>query len=474
MGAGSYRDRVMARFSVTGIPVQVDPWFFLGLFFVYSWSGGERIGLFAALSLGVLTLIHELGHALVARHHGCAVSIRLNLFVGWASYSAPRPLSAAQRIVISLMGPLAQLGAALVALAFVHGMIQRSTDPRTWWELGMGIAWAGVVIAFLNLLPLWPLDGGHVLHSLLGYVLPAGRALRAVLVWTLVGLGLVVLAGIAARAGDDGIFAAERTRPLDAARRLLEPSLPAALWAQVRAMPAYLLEMPWFLLFFCGLATVQGLSQLSRRETPVMAGIDPSRIDLTGGADRPGPAPDAALGAAVVAERRGWDTGRIVDPPKGFTASPWLRAHLALLAGDDGGVQAALAQVVAPGRRWVLPDVARVELAPLVDRLVDPLPTGAPMYNATLLHVLAHHGPADRLLRYANQLYGMVRDPEILFVAAGGLARRGEAEHAVAWLRRATVERPDAARILGDPAFAGLRHREDFQRLLAGLPSRPS
>jgi hypothetical protein len=31
---------------------KVDPWFLLGLFCVYSWSGGDQIGLYAALSLG--------------------------------------------------------------------------------------------------------------------------------------------------------------------------------------------------------------------------------------------------------------------------------------------------------------------------------------------------------------------------------------------------------------------------------------
>ena len=106
----------MARFRVLGIPVQVDPWFLLGLFFVYSWSGGDQIGLFAALSLGVLTLIHELGHALTARHYGCTVSISLNLFVGWASYASDRPLTRRQQILISLMGPFTQLAVALGAL----------------------------------------------------------------------------------------------------------------------------------------------------------------------------------------------------------------------------------------------------------------------------------------------------------------------------------------------------------------------
>ena len=433
----------MARFRVLGIPVQVDPWFLLGLFFVYSWSGGDQIGLFAALSLGVLTLIHELGHALTARHYGCTVSISLNLFVGWASYASDRPLTRRQQILISLMGPFTQLAVALGALAFVHGMIQRSDSAVGWWQLGVGLSWAGVVIAFLNLLPLWPLDGGHVLHSLIGTVVPARAALRAVLVWTLVAIGLLLVLGLIAKGADSGLLADERQRPNDAARRLLDPSLSAALWAQLRALPAYLLSLPWFLLFFTGLATMQGMRQLSNRpEIAGAAGVAEDR-----------------LAAAAAAERRGWNEHRLPEMPKGFTASPWLRAHLARRGGDTGGVQAALA--------------ARVELAPLVELLVEPVPLGAPVYNAVALHVMSWHGPADRLLRYAGELYAGTRDPEVLFVAAAGLARRGEADAAMAWLRRAVVERPDADRVLGDPAFVPFRARPEFQRLLEELPASP-
>ncbi len=448
----------MARFRVLGIPVQVDPWFLLGLFFVYSWSGGDQIGLFAALSLGVLTLIHELGHTLTARRYGCTVSISLNLFVGWASYASDRPLTRRQHVLISLMGPFTQLAVALAALGFVHGMIQRSDNVVGWWQFGVGLSWAGVVIAFLNLLPLWPLDGGHVLHSLIGTFVPARAALRAVLVWTLVAIGLLLVLGLIAKGADSGLLADERQRPNDAARRLLDPSLSSALWAQVRALPAYLLSLPWFLLFFTGLATVQGMRSLSNR--PEIAG------SAGMGEDR--------LAEAVAAERRGWSERRLPAMPKGFTASPWLRAHLALRGGDTGGVQAALAQVTAPGRRWVLPDVpARVELAPLVEQLAEPVPLGAPVYNAVALHVMSWHGPADRLLRYAGELYAATRDPEVLFVAAAGLARRGEVDAALAWLRRAVVERPDADRVLGDPAFVPYRARPEFQRLLEELPASP-
>ena len=443
----------MARFQVLGIPVQIDPWFLLGLFFVYSWSGGNEIGLYAALTLGVLTLIHELGHALTARHYGCTSSIRLNLFVGWASYSASRPLSRREQVTISLAGPLTQLGVALAGLAVVHGIIQR-TGSVSWWQFAVGLSWAGVVIAFLNLLPLWPLDGGHVVHTMLGRVMAPRDALRAVLVWTLVAIGTIVVVGIVARSTDGGWFAEERLKPRQAAASLVDPSLASALWAQIRALPAYLFDLPWFLLLFTGLGTLQALSSLSQRQSAEAGPV---------GAD--------AVTAAVAAERSGWATRRVPQMPRGFTASPWLRARIALDGGDLGGVEAALAQVTAPGRRWVLPDPASPELEPLVARLPDPTPVGAPPYNTVLLHVLSWHGPADRLLRWATNLYGVSRDPEVLFVAATGLARRGEIVDAIAWLRRALLERPDIDRVMREPAFIPYRTRPDFQALIAQIPT---
>ena len=47
----------MARFRILGIPVQIDPWFLLGLFFVYSWAGqgDQQVGLFAAVAIGMAT-----------------------------------------------------------------------------------------------------------------------------------------------------------------------------------------------------------------------------------------------------------------------------------------------------------------------------------------------------------------------------------------------------------------------------------
>ena len=213
-----------------------------------------------------------------------------------------------------------------------------------WWQLGVGLSWAGVVIAFLNLLPLWPLDGGHVLHSLIGMVMPARAALRAVLVWTLVAIGLLLVLGLIAKGADSGYLADERQRPNDAARRLLDPSLSAALWAQVRALPAYLLSLPWFLLFFTGLATLQDAEL-----------VEPTRDRRLGGVG------EDRLAEAAAAERRGWHEASVPAMPKGVhrvtlaagaPCAAWGRRRRCASragAGDGAGPAVGPARCAGPG-----------------------------------------------------------------------------------------------------------------------------
>ena len=102
----------VARFRLFGIPVAIDQGFVLGLLLFFLWTGGGRAGLFAALGVGLFTLIHELGHALTARRFGMQPSIALNFMVGWASYTREHA-KRGQEASISLMGPLTRLAVAL-------------------------------------------------------------------------------------------------------------------------------------------------------------------------------------------------------------------------------------------------------------------------------------------------------------------------------------------------------------------------
>lgn len=114
--------------------------------------------MFAAVLLGLL-LIHEAGHALAMRWVGLPVQgiYFIPFFGGMAVAAAPHK-SEAERGFVALMGPgfsLLSTGAFLVA-AFVTG------EP-----LFQLLAFASALLNGLNLAPVLPLDGGHVLDSAL-------------------------------------------------------------------------------------------------------------------------------------------------------------------------------------------------------------------------------------------------------------------------------------------------------------------
>ena len=128
-----------------------------------------------------------------------------------------------------------------------------------------------------------------------------------------------------------------------------------------------------------------------------------------------------------------------------------------------------MADLVRSGGRWVAPSPGRPELSALVPVLPDPFPVDDPLRAAEVLAVRSVHGPPAPFLRLASSLYERLGDPEILYVAASGLGRRGLADDAMAWLSRAAMERPDRERLLVDAGFVPLHARHDFQQLLDAL-----
>src|SRR4051794_6964348 len=104
------------HFHLFGIPVTLDAWMLIGAILLFSAAGGGRAGAFAAVAITVFTLIHELGHSLVARRLGATdVSIRLAFLGGWTFHSGN--LKRWQRNTVSLSGPLVQLVIGLAVLA---------------------------------------------------------------------------------------------------------------------------------------------------------------------------------------------------------------------------------------------------------------------------------------------------------------------------------------------------------------------
>src|SRR3954470_1324824 len=183
-------------FRLFGVDVFLHWWWFLvaiyevsraGRYSSVTWNVVEYLALF------LIVLMHEFGHALACRQVGGKADRIVLWPLGGVAYVDPpqRPgatlwsIAAGPLVNVALMPVLAllflkaqQFGGSrdLVALLYAIGLINR-------WLL------------IFNILPIYPLDGGQILRSLLWFVL--GRA-RSLMVATILGmLGAVAFIGLA-------------------------------------------------------------------------------------------------------------------------------------------------------------------------------------------------------------------------------------------------------------------------------------
>lgn len=149
-------------------------------------------GAAAALALLVVVLVHELGHFLAMRAFGYRNVHLLALpLVGGVAMGVDANPSATRRAWMSLMGPLPGIVIGwLLLLAFVLGAGQGALQG---WLLPLALAF--LFVNYLNVLPVPPLDGAHVVASLLP---PRHARLQTVLmgVAATVGALLAYLAGL--------------------------------------------------------------------------------------------------------------------------------------------------------------------------------------------------------------------------------------------------------------------------------------
>ncbi|MFT7582400.1 MAG: Zn-dependent protease [Myxococcota bacterium] len=153
-----------------GIPVKVHATLviLLGVLALISASNGFR-GLLMVVLLFGSVLVHELGHALVARRYGVMTREIVLLPIGGAALLAEHPKEPRHEFWIALAGPLVSLG--LAGLAF--GMLQ--VLPIQFFA---DLMLLNLILGAFNLLPAFPLDGGRVLRAVLTRWMGKLRATR--------------------------------------------------------------------------------------------------------------------------------------------------------------------------------------------------------------------------------------------------------------------------------------------------------
>ena len=170
--------------SAFGFPVEVNLSFLLLLGFVFIAFGGLP-GVFIVLLAFGSVLLHELGHALVARKLGVHVSgIELSFF-GGAAKMVQMPRTANHELAIAAAGP---------AVSLVLGAIGLSLAALTHVALFAYIGYTNLIIAGFNLLPALPMDGGRILRAALTRKMDFVRATDlAVKIARVVAVGFAVL-----------------------------------------------------------------------------------------------------------------------------------------------------------------------------------------------------------------------------------------------------------------------------------------
>ena len=196
-------------FRFAGIEVSLHySWFLVAVYQLTSRPHGYRSPAFAVyeyLALFGIVLLHEFGHAFACRQVGGIANQILLWPFGGVAFVQPPPRPGAQLWSIAA-GPLVNV--ALMPVLFLlrtllsHSQLALAAPDFFRLMIGQINFW----ILIFNLLPIYPLDGGQILRSLLWF--PFGRITSLQIASVLGLIGGALLAGYAISFGFDALWTA--------------------------------------------------------------------------------------------------------------------------------------------------------------------------------------------------------------------------------------------------------------------------
>ncbi len=141
-----------------------------------AWSGaGTTIAVLWGIAFLVAVfgsvLLHELGHALVARRYGIETRRIVLLPIGGLAQLEGEPANPREEMAIALAGPAVNF--VLAAVLFVLGTIVGS---KAGYGLLDALTLANLSLGVFNLLPAFPMDGGRALRAFLATRVGGRRA----------------------------------------------------------------------------------------------------------------------------------------------------------------------------------------------------------------------------------------------------------------------------------------------------------
>jgi Zn-dependent protease/CBS domain-containing protein len=180
---------------IFGVEIRVHLTFVFLLAFVWmaesAMKGSSTPGRVLVL-VGIIfgsVVLHELGHALVAKREGLQAKAIILLPIGGITLldetqagGTPGGFAWKRDIQIALAGPLVNIALALVSGAVV---LTSFPDANLWTKpfvhsnhLLRSLVWSNLYLGLFNLLPAYPMDGGRVLRALFSRRMDTVQATR--------------------------------------------------------------------------------------------------------------------------------------------------------------------------------------------------------------------------------------------------------------------------------------------------------
>ncbi|MGW8257439.1 MAG: metalloprotease, partial [Thermoguttaceae bacterium] len=201
------------NFKLFDIPVRIHPFFWLVAAMLGASSPDLPALLMWVAAVLISILVHEMGHALVLKAYGFHSWVVLYGLGGITCHNPgenyrSKGNSPFGQIAISFAGPGAGflLAGALVAVLFLAGFREQILffQPLhllpVWVHATRGaqfinyIFFVSVFWGLVNLLPIYPLDGGQIVREFLLYVSPQGGIRQSLVLSTLAAVVVAIFA----------------------------------------------------------------------------------------------------------------------------------------------------------------------------------------------------------------------------------------------------------------------------------------
>ena len=194
------RSGAIPLFRFSGIQVYLHwSWFLVAAFEISNQSrrySSLTWNVLEYLALFLIVMLHEFGHALACRQVGGTANQIVLWPLGGVAYVNPpqRPgatlwsIAAGPLVNVVLLPVLFALGTLSRWLGWAETMPDVYALLRAVWFINFGLL-------IFNMLPIYPLDGGQILRSLLWFVMGRGRSLMVAASIGLLGVtGFIILA----------------------------------------------------------------------------------------------------------------------------------------------------------------------------------------------------------------------------------------------------------------------------------------